>query len=532
MVTRARDGIHKPKVPYIGLAECKPMSASDAVRFDKSREAVRFDKSSEAVCFKNSDADRFKEIEPHTPSEALSSSYWREAMDAEFRALQNNRTWVLVPPSKDQKVVDSKWVFKIKYNTNGSISKHKARLVAKGFQQVPGIDFGETFSPVIKATTVRIILTIAVTFSWPVRQLDVNNAFLNGLLKEDVFMKQPVGFQDPQRPQHVCKLVKALYGLKQAPRAWFERLRNTLIQWGFQNSKTDVSLFFLKTASLTVFVLIYVDDILVTGNNGDYLAAFTQKLNNMFSLKDLGSLSYFLGIEVCRDKSGIFLSQGKYISDVLQRFNMSGCASVSTPMVTGKKFTAKDGKLMDDPYVYRRAIGSLQYITTTRPDISFAVNKLSQFLAAPTDVHSAGVKRIMRYLKGTKQLGLHLKPVDSLKIVAFTDADWATDLDDWKSIGGMCTYLGNTLISWSSRKQKVVSRSSTESEYRALADTAAEVKWVASLLDELGFTVKQPSMVWCDNLSAKALAENPVQHARSKHIEIDVHFIRDLILSK
>lgn len=200
-------------------------------------------------------------------------------------------------------------------------------------------------------------------------------------------------------------------------------------------------------------------------------------------------------------------------------------------MVTGRKFSASDGKPMNDPYLYRRAIGSLQYLTTTRPDKAFVVNKLSQFLSNLYDVHFAGVKRIMRYLKGTKSMGLLIKPVKTFKLVAFTDADWEMDVDDRKSIGGMCTYLGDTLISWSSRKQRLVSCSSTESEYRALADSAAELKWLNSLLGELGLSPRQPSMVWCDNLSAKALAANPVQHARSKHIEINVHFVRDLILS-
>lgn len=293
MITRAKAGVYKPKVPYIGLIEEKPS------------------------------ADCLLRIEPRNVTEALSSSCWRTAMEAEFQALQKNNTWVLVPASNTQKLVDSKWVFKIKYNTDGTIFKHKARLVAKGFQQTPGIDFGETFSPVIKATTVRLVLTLAVKFGWQVRQMDVNNTFLNGYLQEHVFMRQPEGFRDSQRPNHVCKLVKALYGLKQAQRAWFDRLKETLIEWGFQNSKSDVFLFFLKTATLTIFVLVYVDDILVTGNNSVYISEFVHKLNTLFALKDLGSLSYFLGIEASRSSAGIHLTQEKYVNDILQKFNMS-----------------------------------------------------------------------------------------------------------------------------------------------------------------------------------------------------------------
>lgn len=362
MVTRAQAGIHKPKLPYIGTIEAK---VSNSIDF----------------------------CEPRHVAEALSSSRWRHAMEAEFQALKKNKTWILVPRSSSHKLVDCKWVFKIKYNTNGSILKHKARLVAKGVQQVPGVDFGETFSPVIKATTVGIILTLAVTFGWQVRQLDVNNAFLNGYLQETVFMKQPEGFEDSMKPTHVCKLVKALYGLKQAPRAWFDRLRDTLLSWGFQSSKCHVSLFYLKNNSLTVFILIYVDDILVTGNDPTFLSQFVSKLSTMFSLKDLGSLSYFVGIEVQRNNCGMFLSQEKYISDLLDRFKMTNCVVVPTPMVTGRKFSASDGKPMSDPYLYRKAIGSLQYLTTTRSDIAFSVNKLSQFLAQPSDTHLQGEKK-------------------------------------------------------------------------------------------------------------------------------------------
>lgn len=507
MTTRARDGIFKPKVPYIGSLEATIENPSQL------------------------NQDQLISREPNSVSEALSSSSLRKAMESEFQALMKNGTWILVPRSGSQKLVDSKWVFKIKYNSDGSILKHKARLVAKGFQQTPGVDFGETFSPVIKATTVRIILTLAVTYGWQVRQMDVNNAFLNGHLQEVVFMRQPEGFEDKTKPLHVCKLVKALYGLKQAPRAWFDRLRNTLLAWGFQSSKCDVSLFFLKTSTLTVFVLVYVDDILVTGNDPTYLSQFISKLNQMFSLKDLEALSYFLGIEVQRTSHGMYLNQEKYITNLLKKFNMSTCATVPTPMVTGRKFSASDCKPMENPYVYRQAIGSLQYLTTTRPDIAFSVNKLSQFLAQPTDIHFQGVKQIFRFLKGTKHIALLLRPVHNFRLVAFTDADWATDTDDRRSMGGMCTYLGDTLLSWSSRKQRVVSRSSAESEYRALADSAAEVRWIVSLLTELGVRLHQPSQIWCDNLSAKALASNPVQHVRSKHIEIDVHFVRDMILA-
>lgn len=274
-----------------------------------------------------------------------------------------------------------------------------------------------------------------------------------------------------------------------------------------------------------------MDDILITGNNTTFLKNFVSKLNTLFSLKDLGPVYYFLGLEITRSNGVFCLSQSKYIVDLLTKFGLQDCAPVDTPMVTGKQFSKADGIPLKDVTLYRRMVGSLQYLLTTRPEIAFAVNKLSQFLAAPTDVHFQAVKRVFRYLKGTHDLGLHLRPCKKLQLITYTDADWATNVDDRKSSGGFCVFLGDSLISWSSRKQRVVSRSSTESEYRALVDGAAEVCWLASLLKELGFSPSQPCVMKCDNLSARALTSNPVQHSRSKHIEIDVHFVHDLVLS-
>lgn len=501
MTTRAKEGIFKPKHPFVGLLYTETSSLRDQA------------------------------AEPTSVSQALTLPHWKSAMREEFEALQRNRTWNLVPFTGNEKLVDCRWIFKTKFKPDGTILKHKARLVAKGYQQEEGVDYSETFSPVVKPTTVRIVLTLAATLNWEVRQLDVNNAFLNGILHENVYMRQPEGFSDSRYPDHICKLTKALYGLKQAPRAWFDRLSTTLQSSGFCNSKSDTSLFYLKTEQLSIFIFIYVDDILITGNNQTFLSDFVQKLNTFFSLKDLGSVYYFLGIEICRTSEGFHLSQSKYIVDLLTRFGLKDCATVDTPMVTGKQFSKNIGVPLGDPTLYRRMVGSLQYLLTTRPEIAFAVNKLSQFLAGPTDIHLQAVKRVFRYLKGTHHIGLHLKPCKQLQLTTYTDADWATNIDDRKSSAGFCVFLGDSLISWSSRKQRVVSRSSTESEYRSLADGAAEVRWIASLFSELGFSLRQPCVMKCDNLSARALASNPVQHCRSKHIEIDIHFVRDLVLS-
>lgn len=320
--------------------------------------------------------------------------------------------------------------------------------------------------------------------------------------------------------------------MRQAPRAWFERLRSTLQKWNFKNSKADSSLFYLSDENEVMLVLIYVDDIIITGSNSQKLKQFTEKLNQGFSLKDLKQLNYFLGVEVYWDDTGIYLSQGKYISELLKKYNMTYLKPCPTPMTIGKPLSISDGTLLDKPTEYRSLIGALQYLTHTRPDLSFAVNKLSQFLKAPTDCHWSAAKRVLRYLKGTIDLGLHIKVGDRLILTGFSDADWACCPDDRRSIAGYCVYLGDTLVSWSSKKQAVISSSSTESKYRALAQVAAEMTWIQSLLNELQFTVEEIPVTWCDNMGANALASNPVYHARTKHIELDMHFVRDTVLAK
>uniref|UniRef100_A0A803QCY3 Integrase catalytic domain-containing protein n=1 Tax=Cannabis sativa TaxID=3483 RepID=A0A803QCY3_CANSA len=345
--------------------------------------------------------------EPTSVAEALAQKGWNKAMNEEIAALKTNKTYVLVPPAPSQNLIGNKWVFREKFNLDGTLQRLKARLVAKGFHQRLGIDFGETYSPVIKASTVRIILAIAVSKGWDIRQLDINNAFLNGTLEEDVFMAQPEGFEEKGKEHFVCKLNKSLYGLKQALRAW--------------------------------------------------------------------------------DETGLFLTQTKYIEDLLKRTKFINLKSCPTPAIAGKPMSQNDGEPLRDITTYKSIIGRLQYLCHTRPDIAYAVNKLN--------------------------------------------TDWACCPDDRKSVAGYCVYLGNTLVSWSSKKQHVVSRSSTESEYRALPHVSAKISWIESLLKEIGFPLKTV-VTWCDNLGASALASNPVFHARKKHIEIDIHFVRDKVLRK
>ncbi|KAK9054204.1 hypothetical protein SSX86_025282 [Deinandra increscens subsp. villosa] len=424
---------------------------------------------------------------------------WRHAMAEEYSALVQNGTWSLVPPVFGTNVVDCKWIYRIKRDKHGAPDRYKARLVAKGFTQEKGIDYHETFSPVVKATTIRLVLSLAVTHRWNLRQLDFKNAFLHGDLNETIYLRQPPGFVNIEHPDYVCKLHKSLYGLKQAPRAWFDKLTAALHHLGFKGSKTDPSLFIYNYKGTIIYFLIYVDDIIITGNN-------TQAID----------------------------------VDIVNRAGLSTAKPVPTPMVASPPLALHDSKPFSDPVQYRQMVGALQYATLSRPDISYAVNRVCQFMHAPTENHWVAVKRILRYLAGTSGLGLrfHQKSGATLHafsdsywtdIEAYSDADWAGCSIDRRSTGGFAIYLGNNLISWSARKQRTVSRSSTESEYKAMADTVAELTWLQSLMHELGLVTRKAPILWCDNLGATYLSANPVFHARSKHIEVDFHFVREKV---
>jgi histone deacetylase 1/2 len=499
--TRLQSGISKPKKLYDGMIRYGLFSATG---------------------------------EPNSVEEALADPRWRQAMEAEVQALDRNHTWHLVPNKSRHNVIDCKWVFKIKRKADGSIDRYKARLVAKGFKQRYGIDYEDTFSPVVKMATIRLVLSVAVSSGWCLRQLDVQNAFLHGVLEEEVYMKQPPGFENSETPGYICKLDKAIYGLKQAPRAWYSRLSSKLITLGFVPSKSDMSLFIYNKYGITIYMLIYVDDIIVTSSSPEAVTALLAHLKEDFALKDLGKLHYFLGIEVREEANGITLSQAKYAQDILKRVGMLGCKPCTTPLSASDKLSnyAGDPLSPEDATRYRSIVGALQYLTISRPDLSFAVNRVCQFLHAPTSVHWTAVKRILRYVQHTVGFGMHIQKNWSSVISAFSDADWAGDPDDRRSTGGFAVFFGSNLISWSARKQPTVSRSSTEAEYKAMANATAEIIWLEQLVAEMGIKLQRTSILWCDNLGATYLSANPVFHSRAKHIEIDFHFVRERVMRK
>ncbi|XP_026400358.1 uncharacterized protein LOC113296260 [Papaver somniferum] len=352
------------------------------------------------------------------------------------------------------------------------------------------------------------------------KQLDVSNAFLHGDLAEDVYMQQPPGFVDQTKPHYVCKLHKSIYGLKQAPRAWYDKLLQIILIHDFKPSLADASLFVQKFGSRITVLMVYVDDIIITGNSTEYISQFINHLKTYFPIKDLGSLHYFLGLQVKRNSENLFLSQTKYALDLLEKFNMTGAKPCSTPVSLSTSLTASAGTPLADPSEYRSLVGALQYLTWTRPEIGFDVNQVCLYMQAPTDQHFIAAKRILRYIKGTLDYGI-LFSKGLFTLHGFSDADWAGSIDTRRSTGGFCIFFGPNPISWSSKRQGSVSRSSTESEYRSLANTTAEIVWVCQLLKDLHLLLPAPPLISCDNQSAVSMSSNPVFHSKMKHLAID-----------
>jgi hypothetical protein len=462
---------------------------------------------------------------PTCYSQAVKDVRWIKAMNEELQALQENFTWDIVSCPPDVKPIGCKWVYSVKLNSDGSLNRYKARLVALGNKQEYGIDYDETFAPVAKMTTVRTIISIAASSGWSLHQMDVKNAFLHGDLTEDIYMTPPQGLFSSSKG--VCKLKRSLYGLKQAPRAWYEKFRSTLLGFSFTQSQYDSSLFIHSTSAGIVLLLLYVDDMVITGSDHASIQRLKQQLQSAFHMKDLGTLHYFLGLDVHSTSKGIFLHQHKYATDLISMAGLQLANPVDTPLEVNVKYHRDDGDILPDPLLYRQLVGSLNYLTITRPDISFAVQQVSQFMHSPRHLHLAAVRRIIRYLKGTSHRGLFFPTGIAPKLCAYSDADWAGCPDTRRSVTGWCMFLGSSLISWKSKKQARVSKSSTESEYRAMSAACSEIIWLRGLLAELGFPQTEPTSLYADNTSAIQIVANPVFHERTKHIEVDCHSIRD-----
>ena len=467
---------------------------------------------------------------PSCYKQAMEHECWQIAMQAELQALEENHTWDIVPCPPRVKPIGSKWVFSVKLRSDGSFDRYKARLVTLGNKQEYGVDYEETFAPIAKMTTVRTILAIATSQSWRLHQMDVKNAFLHGDLQEEIYMKLPFGMTTSS-PHDGCKLKRSLYGLKQAPRAWFEKFRSTLLSFSFTQSQYDSSLFLHTSTSSIVILLVYVDDIIITGIDYGLITKLQQLLHATFHMKDLGQLTYFLGLEVHYRSHGLFVNQHNYIQDLITLAGLEETSSVDTPMEVNVKYRKDEGNLLDEPTLYRRLVGSLIYLTTTRPDISYVVHQVSQFMSSPRHLHLVAVHRIIRYLRGSPTRGLFFPTDTSLQLVAYSDVDWAGCPDTCRSTTGWCMFLGDALISWRCKKQDYVSKSCTEAEYHAMSTACSEIVWLRGLLEELGFPQTTSTPLHADNTSAIQIATNPVFHERTKHIEVDCHSIRDTLES-
>jgi len=447
-------------------------------------------------------------------------------MQEELHALEANQTYDIVDCPSGVTLLGCRWVYSVKIKADGSLDRYKARLVALGNHQKYGVHYKEIFAPVAKMGTIRTILAIAASKHWCLHQLDVKNAFLHGDLTEDIYMRPPASlFSTPTSA--VCKLRRSLHGLKQAPRAWYERFTSILLQFDFLKRKYEASLFLRKTAHGVVFLLVYVDDIVITSTDLALIDQLKQHLQKSFHMKDLDPLTYFLGLEIHAGSHGIFLSKQKYAMDLVTAVGLQNSPPLDTPMEINLKLRKDEGDLLSNLAAYRTLVGSLIYLTNTRPDISYAVQQVSQFMASPRHLHMAAVKRIIRYVHGTIRRGLCYPAGTSLDLIAYSDADYVGCSDTRRSTTGWCMFLGPALISWKSKKQDRVSKSSTESEYRAMSQACSEIIWLHRLLTELGFQQCTPTPLFADNTSVIHITANPIFHERTKHIEVDCHFIRD-----
>lgn len=472
------------------------------------------------------------EEEPVCYEEAKGYPEWEEAMQEEIEALKKNETWELVPKPENCTPVTCKWVYRLKKKSDSTIDKFKARLVARGFSQSYGLDYEETFSPVAKMVTVRSIFSLAAFKSWKLWQLDVKNAFLYGELDREVFMEQPKGFVSKQFPQHVCRLKKALYGLKQAPRAWYGKVAQYFIFCGFKVANSDSSLFVKLESKMHLLVLLYVDDMIITGDNEAEISKLRNNLSTRFEMKNLGEIGCFLGIEVEKSDQGYFVSQKRYAKSLLERFGMGESKEMATPMEPYLKLTKEEGELLKDARRFRQLVGSLIYLTITRPEIAYSVSVISQFMQNPRTHHLEAAKRILRYIKGSIAHGLMYKKGNDFVLRGFTDADWAGDAVNRRSTSGYCFNLGSAVVSWCSKKQSTVALSSTEAEYMAATMAAQECIWLKCLMEDIFSKVDYAVQIYCDNESAIRLALNPVFHGRTKHIEVHHHFVREKVLNQ
>jgi hypothetical protein len=363
------------------------------------------------------------DLEPYCHGEAAGQQVWQDAMVEEYQPILKNGVWDIVPRPEEKSVVTSKWIYKIKHAVDGSVKKYKARFVTKGFSQVEGIDYKETFAPVAQYTSIRTIISLVTSMGWKLHQMDIKTVFLNGEIEEEVYIEQPEGFVIHDEKSHVCRLKKTLYGLKQTPHAWYEKMDRFLMSLGFSKSVVDPNLYYHIVGDECLILVMYVDDLFLTGSER-LIVECKRALTSKFEMKDLGMMHY-LGLEVWQSTDKIFLSQGKYTMEILKKFGMTDCKSMPTPMVMNlkkmNKASTDSGKI--DPHLYQQLIRSLMYLVSTKPDICYAVNVLSQFMNQPRQTHWIATKHVLKYLRGTVGYGMRYVSNVDMSLQGYVDAD-------------------------------------------------------------------------------------------------------------
>ncbi|KAH9781363.1 Integrase catalytic domain-containing protein [Citrus sinensis] len=482
--------------------------------------------------------------EPVSYKQAMGSKIrekWLDAMNEEIISLKKNRTWILVKKPQNKRLVGCKWIYKIKEGTvDGEPPRYKARLVAKGFTQKHGVDFNEVFSPVVKYSSIRILLAIAAYNDLELDQMDVKTAFLHVNLEEEILMDQPEGFIEEGTEDMVCLLKRSLYGLKQSPRQWYLRFDEFMISHGYCRSQYDSCVYFkILSSEDRIYLLLYVDDMLIACKRREEIERLKMELNTAFEMKDLGTATRILGMQIVRNRSKgtLFLTQAMYAKRVLSRFEMSGAKPVTVPMSAHFRLSKLQEPEEDHDLVhmksvpYSSAVGSIMYsMVCTRPDVAHSVGVVSRFMGNPGREHWSAVKWLLRYMKGTANHGILYggSESNSCQVSGFVDSDFAADLDKRRSITGYVFILNGGAVSWKASLQSVVALSTTEAEYIALTEAVKEAKWLSGLVSEFG--LKQESVcIGCDSSSAIQLSKNPKYHERTKHIDVRLHFVRDEI---
>lgn len=459
---------------------------------------------------------------------------WKQAVKEELEAHQKNNTWIIQQRKDDQKLIDSKWVFKIIRDTKGEICRHKTRLCARGFQQQPGLDYKETFSPVVRYDSLRVMLALTAAKNLELAQFDVQTAFLHGKLEEEIWMKIPEGLDvRGEKANLACKLEKSLYGLKQSPRCWNQKFYTILEKFNFKSSDADNCIFRGTVKNEEVYLALFIDDGLLASKSQRVLDEVIRTLSSYFDIT-IGNAKMFAGLRIEHDRYNriVFLHQQAYTRQIIEKFGMSEAKAVNIPCDPHVELrNVKEGEPNQENVPYREAVGSLMFLTiVSRPDLAYAVNSVSRYLNKHDHSHWQAVKRIFRYLISTSDLGIVYRGGGSnIELTGYSDANYAQDADTRRSTTGYAFFLANGVITWSSQLQKHVTLSTTESEYVAVAAAAKEAVWLRKLISDIEDTILSATTLHIDNQSTIKLARNPEFHKRSKHIDIRYHYLRERV---